>query len=176
MVFSWIIPNLFTPGIVTSSHCVVGCSYRGQHSKSSLCPEWRSVMKPAHTTGFPSSFPTNFDSCFVITWSLIHNNHVITFLCSHNVTTNTHIMWPVPYFYSHSMMLSSMLYSNPYFYSPTPHHTLHFSTQTINLYSHSTTSLYDQLLLVTLYSHSKMFSLVPLYIPLSQCSHSMTQS
>jgi len=65
---------------------------------------------------------------------------------------------------------------NPYCYSPTPHHTLHFPTQIISLYSHSTTSLYDQLLLVTLYSHSTTFSLLLLYTPLSQCSHSMTHS
>ena len=87
---------------------------------------------------------------------------------THHVTSAL-LLFPL-----HDDLLNGLF--RPCFYTPTPHLTLHFSTQTISLSSHSTASPYDQLLLVILYSHSMMFSLLLQYTPLSQHSHSMTHS
>jgi len=105
-------------------------------------------------------FDTNFDSSFVITWSWIHNDHVINFLCHYDVTTNTHIMWPVPYFYF------------------SLHVTLLASLQTFSLYSHSTT--HSSSIWPTPVSHPTFpLHTILLTLPihfLSQCSHSTTHS
>jgi len=78
------------------------------------------VTKPSTTTGFPSFFPTfwyQFRLLLCYHMIQIHNDHVITFLCHYDVTTNTHIMWPVPCFLSHSMTLSLLLYIQPLYLS-----------------------------------------------------------
>jgi len=133
------------------------------------------VTKLDLTTRFPSFFPTFWYQfrlllCYHMTsdtqWSC--DNPPLSLWCHYQHThhvTHTLLLFPL-----HDTLFNGLF--RPYFYSPTPQPTLRFSTQTISLYSHSITSLYDQLLLVIPYSHSTTFSLLLPYIPLSQHSHS----
>ena len=166
---------------------------------SSQCPRPSNrpfVMKLDLTTRFPSFFPTFWYQfrlllCYHMTW--IHNNHVITLplsLWCHYQHTH-HVTCALLPFPPHDALYNSPIQTLLLF--PTPCHTLCFSTQTISFYSHSTTSpydqlllvilyshptpsLYDQLLLVTLHSHSTMLSLLLQYTSLSHHSHSTTHS
>jgi len=85
-----------------------------------IYPRLSPVMKLDLTTRFPSFFPTfwyQFRLLLCYHMTPIYNGHVITSLCHYDVTTNTHIMWPVPYIFSHSMTLSLLLHSKPLYLS-----------------------------------------------------------